>query len=179
LLSSTNPGGLAVVTAHASLRAMRSLLLACLLLSSALLLRAEPASNDDAAAIHAARLAQNAAIVAHDLDRIASFWTDNVIIQRGLGLQAIGKDAYLQLFRDDGPSPAFLYQRIPEAIEVSPDWPLAFESGHWEGSLNGRVLISGKYSAQWVLRDGHWFIRGEVFVALTGHDEGKQQKAIP
>jgi ketosteroid isomerase-like protein len=140
-------------------------------------IRAANAADQDA--VRAARLAQNAAIVAHDLDRIASCWTDNVIIQRGFGLQCIGKDAYLQLFRDDGRGPAMLYQRIPETIEVSPDWPLAFESGHWEGSLNGRVLVSGKYSAQWVKRDGRWLIRGEVYVALIAHGEGKQLKAIP
>jgi ketosteroid isomerase-like protein len=156
---------------------MKSPLLACLALLFALTARA--ADTPDQAAIRTARLAQNAAIVAHDLDRIASCWTDNVIIQRGLGRQAIGKEAYLQLFRDDGPGPALLYQRIPDTIEVSPDWPLAFESGHWEGSLNGRVLVGGKYSAQWVKRDGRWLIRGEVYVALTGHDEGRQQKAVP
>ena len=156
---------------------MRSLLPACLALLFALTARA--ADTPDQAAIRTARLAQNAAIVAHDLDKIASYWTDNVIIQRGLGLQVAGKDAYLKLFRDDGPGPAVLYQRIPDSIEVSPDWPLAFESGHWEGTLNGHVLFRGKYSAHWVKRAGHWLIRGEVYVALTGHDEGKQQQAVP
>ncbi len=156
---------------------MKSLSLACCVLLSALSVRA--ASTPDQAAIRAARLAQNAAIVAHDLDRIAFFWTEDVIIQRGFGLQVSGKAAYLQLFRDDGPGSIYVYQRIPEAIEVSPDWPLAFESGYWELRAKDRVLVRGKYSAQWVKRGRQWFIRGEVYVALTGYDEGKQQKATP
>src|SRR3954467_2435416 len=118
---------------------MKLPLLAGVALVFALVARA--ADTPDQASVRAARLAQNAAIVAHDLDRTASFWTENVIIQRGFGLQAIGKEAYLQLFRGDGPNPAFLYQRIPESIDVSPDWPLAFESGHWQGILSGRILV--------------------------------------
>ena len=156
---------------------MKTPLLACLVLLSALSLRA--ADSPDQAAIRAGRLAQNAAIVAHDLDRIAFFWTDDVIIQRGFGLQVSGKAAYLQLFRDDGPGSVYVYQRIPEAIEVSPDWPLAFESGCWERRAKDRVTVRGRYSAHWVKRDGQWLIRGEVYVALTGYDEGKQQKAVP
>ena len=168
---------LAAVGAPDSLRSMKSSRFVGLALLCALAARG--ADTSDQAAIRAARLAQNAAIVAHDLERIAAGWTDDVIIQRGFGLQAVGKIAYLQLFRDDGRKPAMIYQRIPDTIEVSPDWPLAFESGHWEGSVNGRVLVSGKYSAQWVKRDVRWLIRGEVYVALMGHDEGKQLKAVP
>lgn len=156
---------------------MRASFLACLVLLFAASVRA--ADTPDQAAIRAARLAQNAAIVAHDLDRIAFFWTDDVIIQRGFGLQVSGKAGYLQLFRDDGPGSIYVYQRIPEIIDVSPDWPLAFESGYWERRAKDRVIVRGKYSAQWVKRSGQWFIRGEVYVALAGFAEGKQEKVTP
>jgi len=55
------------------------------------------------AAIKQARLRQNAAIASHDLDAIASYWTDDVTICRGLGLQLAGKAAYRKLFADDDP----------------------------------------------------------------------------
>ncbi len=144
--------------------------------------KARPSAAVDQSAIRAARLAQNAAIVRRDLDAIASFWTDNVTICRGLGLQVAGKAAYLELFRGDDPVNGLVYERIPGDISVSADWPLAFETGQWVGRRGGRtgpVILSGRYSAQWVKRDGHWLIRGEVYVALEAFAEGKQLKAAP
>lgn len=138
----------------------------------------KPASSEQDA-IRAARLAQNAAIVRHDLDAIASHWTDNVTICRGLGLQVAGKADYLKLFRSDDPATGTVYERIPDDISVSADWPLAFETGHWVGRAKGAAIITGKYSAQWVKRDGHWLIRGEVFVALDGQGDGKQLPSAP
>jgi ketosteroid isomerase-like protein len=139
---------------------------------------ARSATEDRAAAVRSARLAQNTAIVAHDLDRIASFWTDNVTICRGLGMQVAGKEGYLQLFREDGPGNV-VYQRHPDEVAVSPDWPLAFETGHWEGRQNGQVVIAGRYSAQWVRRGDRWLIRGEVYVALEAQGAGRQMQAAP
>ena len=146
------------------------LLLLCLNLATA--------HGDAGAEVRAARLAQNAAIAARDLNRIAAYWTDNVIIQRGLGAQAIGKAAYLDLFRNDG-ADAVVFERFPDTVEVSPEWPLAFETGHWEGRLNGRAIIRGKYSAQWVKRGSEWLIRGEVYVALQDLSPRKDQHAVP
>ena len=51
-------------------------------------------NTSEEAAIRRARLEQNAAIVKHDLDAIASYWTDDVTICRALGLQLAGKAAY-------------------------------------------------------------------------------------
>ena len=47
------------------------------------------------------------------------------------------------------------------------------------GKADGPVVISGRYSAQWVKRDGNWLIRSEVFVALDGAGIGKDLKATP
>ena len=138
-----------------------------------------PAAADEAAEIRSARLAQNAAIVRHDLAAIASFWTDNVTICRGLGLQVAGKAGYLELFRNDDPVNGIVYERIPDDIEVGRDWPLAFETGHWVGRRAGQPVLGGRYSAQWV-RDGQkWLIRGEVYVALKAEGEGKTMPAAP
>ena len=62
-----------------------------------------------------------------------------------------------------------VYERTPDQIQVSAQWPLAFETGHWTGrrGANGATIIGGRYSAHWVQRSGRWLIRSEVFVALT------------
>lgn len=133
----------------------------------------------DVSAIRRARLAQNAAIVAGDVEGIARHWTEDVDIRRGLGGFVQGKQAYRQLFADD---PHNLFVRTPLRIEVSDTWPLAFESGEWawhEGSKDAPVIVSGRYSAQWVKRDGHWLIRGEVFTALHCQGVGCTKPAIP
>ena len=68
------------------------------------------------------------------------------------------------------------------SIDVSSVWPLAFETGRWEGHLGseqGPVVIGGRYSAQWVKRGDRWLIRSEVFVALEGSGTGLQMKAVP
>lgn len=137
----------------------------------------------DQEVIKAERARQNAAIAAYKLDDVVMFWTDDVTICRGLGTQLAGKAAYRKLFESDVPSPTqIVYQRQLSAVEVSPHWPLAFETGTWSGHLggvSGPVVISGRYSAQWVKRDGRWLIRAEVYVALDGTGAGLKFKAAP
>ena len=141
-----------------------------------------PAS--DRAVIKQARLAQNAAIAAHRIDDIASYWTDDVSICRALGAQLSGKAAYRQLFAEDDPKNpnVIVYVRTPKDIEVSSHWELAFETGVWSGhvgSVAGPVALGGRYSAQWVKRDGHWLIRSEVYVALSASGPGLTMKSLP
>ena len=115
---------------------IRILVIGALLLNSAAM-AVQPSAGADKAAIRHARLRQNAAIVSHDLDAIASYWTDDVTICRGLGIQMAGKAAYLKLFAEDDPvSPGvIIYERDPVSIDVSSVWPLAFETGVWKGHL--------------------------------------------
>jgi ketosteroid isomerase-like protein len=120
-------------------------------------------------AVRAAREAQNRAIASGDVERITSYWTEDVEIRRGLGALAVGRDAYRKLFIETGFDSAVVYQREPSTVTISSAWPLAYESGTWAGHLGsatGPVVIGGSYAAQWVKREGHWLIRGEVFVAL-------------
>jgi ketosteroid isomerase-like protein len=144
---------------------------------------AAPADRE-AQAVRTARLRQNAAIASHDLDAVAAGWTEDVTICRALGTQVAGKAAYRQLFETDDPASAdtLVYERIPADVEVSPVWNLAFETGTWTGRDHGgkgAALIRGRYSAQWVKRDGRWLIRAEVFVALAGEGPGLKFKAVP
>ena len=127
----------------------------------------------EAAAVRAARTAQNSAIAAGDLDRAASYWTDDVVIRSALGRVIQGRATYRSTLGADSVT---VYKREPERVDVSDNerWPLAFESGSWTGRdpKNGRPLIRGRYAAQWIKRDGRWLIRSEVFVALGCANSG-------
>ena len=121
----------------------------------------------EAAAVRAARSAQNTAIAGRDLDRAASYWTDDVVIRSGLGRVIQGSASYRSTLGADS---ATVYRREPAHVDVSDNdsWPLAFEEGTWTGrdARTNRPLIRGRYAAQWIKRDGRWLIRSEVFVAL-------------
>ncbi len=161
--------------------------LAGLFAAVAIGIAATPAASPatDSVTIKSERLRQNSAIAKLRVDpaEIAAFWTDDVTICRGLGVQLAGKAAYQKLFEADSTdSKRIVYERLPSAIEVSPHWPLAFETGVWNGhlgDLSGPTIISGRYSAQWVKREGRWLIRAEVYVALDGAGSGLDSKAAP
>jgi ketosteroid isomerase-like protein len=141
------------------------------------------ATPDDEQAVRAARTAQNAAIAAGDLGRAASFWTEDVTVRRALGQPLSGREAARKAL-EPPPEPAtrLIYQRLTKEVEVSPAWPLAFETGTWEGhqrTPGGPVVIGGRYSAQWVKRAEGWLIRSEVFVALHCRGVGCESKAVP
>ena len=141
------------------------------------------AGSDGAAAIRAARTAQNNAIAVGDAGRAASFWTDDVTVRRALGQTVNGRDAARQALESAGTSETRLvYQRLTGTVDLSARWPLAFETGTWEGHLGvvtGPTVINGRFSAQWVRRGDRWLIRSEVFVALTCSGVGCESVAVP
>jgi len=143
-----------------------------------LLLSVEKLAADEAANIRQARANQNRAMCAQDTELAASYWTDDVTLRRGLGSSVIGKEAYRALLDKE----QLFYVREPEFVEISPDWPLAYESGRWTAhyeGVDGPIAISGRYSAQWVKREEEWLIRSEVFVALSCHDSENSWTAMP
>ncbi len=144
-------------------------------------LMATPAA--DRAAIRAVRVAQNQAIASGDLDRAATFWTEDVTVRRALGQSLSGREAARRALEPPTPpAPRLIYQRLTKDVEVSPKWALAFETGIWEGhqtTIAGPVVIGGRYSAQWVKRGDRWLIRSEVFVALTCAGVGCESVAVP
>jgi len=137
----------------------------------------------EADAIREARARQTAAIASGDLDRVASYWTDDVTIRRALGQSVAGAAASRKIFATDGHgAAALIYQRRAVEIDVSETWPLAYEAGIWSGHLGSVAtpeIIGGRYSAQWVKRDGRWLIRSEVFVALSCRGDGCGLAAVP
>ena len=143
---------------------------------------AQSTSPSDAKAIRAARMGQNAAMAAGMADSAATWWTDDVTIRRGLGGSVSGAEGYKGILeRGPVPDTALVYQRKTADVSVSSVWPLAFETGTWTARAGGKgpALITGRYSAQWVKRDAKWFIRSEVFVALTCAGRGCASKAVP
>ena len=141
------------------------------------------AAPADESAIRAARTAQNLAIAAGDLDRVASTWTEDVTVRRALGQPLSGRDAARKALEPPAaPAPHLIYQRLTREVEVSAKWPRAVETGTGEGRLgtvSGLAVINGRYSAQWVKRGGDWLIRSEVFVALTCSGAGCDAAAVP
>jgi ketosteroid isomerase-like protein len=141
-----------------------------------------PAQSADAGLIRAARIAQTAAMAKGDVERAATWWTDDVAIRRGLGAPVNGVAAYKAILeRAPVSDTAIVYDRKTTGVTVSDHWPLAFETGTWVARRGGTgpALITGQYSAQWVKRNGKWLIRGEVFVALTCAGVGCDSKALP
>jgi ketosteroid isomerase-like protein len=137
----------------------------------------------DESAIRSARIIQTKAIADNNLDLVASYWTPDVTIRRALGQPLTGIDAARKVMEPTGSAaPTVIYQRETVSLEVSPNWPLAFEEGRWSGylgSVGTTPVVSGRYAAQWVKRDGKWLIRSEVFVALTCADSGCKYPAAP
>jgi ketosteroid isomerase-like protein len=147
-----------------------------------------PTAGDgpDVRAVRAARAAQNRAIAALDTAAVASFWTEDVEIRRGLGVLVTGREAYKRLFNPDPGAVArgeeLIYQREPASVVISARWPLAYEEGTWvghAGGADGPARIGGRYAAQWVKRGDRWLIRGEVYVALTCAGAGCASSAAP
>jgi ketosteroid isomerase-like protein len=140
------------------------------------------------AAVRAARITQTQALAKDDLDTVVKYWTPDITIRRALGQPVDSAAAARKLLEPaPGSNPAananrIVYQRVPVSVDVSPNWPLAYEEGRWSGhigSVDNKSVIGGRYSAQWVKRDGQWLIRSEVFVALSCADAGCKSVAVP
>ena len=140
-------------------------------------------SAHDEAAIREVRAVQTRALLSGDLDRAQRHWATDITIRRAMGQVVNGVDEARAVFTPQGESARRVaYRREPVDVQVSPDWPLAYEEGQWSGHLggaDGEQILAGRYAAQWVLRDGHWLIRSEVFVALGGYGPGRDFKAVP
>lgn len=139
--------------------------------------------NNDAQLIEVARNIQSRAMADGNMDLVEQFWTADVTMRRALGQAITGKAEYRKMLEPDANSTSTItYQRKTTFVEVSTHWPLAYEDGRWSGyvgGVNGERVISGRYGAQWVKRDGQWLIRSEVFVALSGSTEGYKFQALP
>lgn len=131
---------------------------------------AEEQEKQDVERIRAARADYNVAIADHDVDRILDFLDDDYQITASLGQMSSGRDNEAEIWSGLFASrEEVVYVRSPESIRVSDRYPLASESGTWEGrwvTANGVVQTGGSYAAMWRKVDGEWKVRTELFVAL-------------
>lgn len=143
------------------------------------------ATAGDEAAIKEARRLQTQALARNDLDTVVKYWDPAITIRRALGHPVDGAAAARKLLEPTGtpnPATAIVYQREATSVSVSPNWPLAYEEGRWSGHVgnaDAKPILSGKYAAQWVKRNGTWLIRSEVFVAIDCADAGCKAAALP
>jgi hypothetical protein len=150
--------------------------LALVIPASALLVSAGPLPADRDQ-VRERRLAYTAAIQARRPDLMRSFLAPEMVQLSSNGETTIGRDQVLQTYsRIEFRDPNFIvYERIPDAIDISDNGRFAVERGHWRGRFrqpNGGVTgNSGLYQAGWIKRDGTWWIRTESYVRLHCADE--------
>ena len=132
---------------------------------------AGPASaQDPVARIRAVRQESNAAIARHDIETQLSFLDSLYQITLGSGGLEHGKASQREgTARAFARAPDVRYVRTPETIEVSASQTRAAEFGNWVGTATENGVVrrwGGRYAAHWVLVDGAWKIRAELFVTL-------------
>jgi len=141
-----------------------------------LAIMAVAADHVDDQAIRAARAASNAAIAAHDIDGIVGVMDVDYQVTASLGAFGRGVDEERDIWSDMFASRSkLLYVRTPDEIELSADYPLAAETGHWTGSWEtgeGEVNTGGRYTAMWRKVEGAWKLRSELFIALYCEGRG-------
>ena len=74
----------------------------------------------EAAEVRAARAAQNTALARHDLDRAATFWTDDIVIRSGLGRVIESKTAYKNAFAGEPDLDGLTLLHSEEGTGMSP-----------------------------------------------------------
>jgi ketosteroid isomerase-like protein len=139
----------------------------------------------DEAAIRQARRVQTQALARDDLETVVKYWTPDITIRRALGhpieTAAAARKA-IEPTPGQNPATRMIYQRETVSVSASSNWPLAYEEGRWSGHVGNVAnapIISGRYGAQWVKRDGRWLVRSEVFVAIDCADAGCKAAALP
>lgn len=162
-----------------------ALALSLALLGGSAIAQTASSTAADEAAIREARRIQTEALAKNDLDTVVKYWTPDITIRRALGHPVETAAAARKLLEPTGtvnPATAIIYQREAVSVTASANWPLAYEEGRWSGhvgDVKNAPILGGRYSAQWVKRDGKWLIRSEVFVALTCADAGCKAAALP
>ena len=118
--------------------------------------------NDD---LQSRRESYNAAIAAHDADKIASHLTDDYEVTTSTGQIRKGRDASRAAWHAHfSADPTVTFVRTPDEFAVDGD--TATERGTWTGSyaLSCRLQeLRGSYTAVWRRVDDEWFVATERF----------------
>ncbi|MEB2785602.1 YybH family protein [Algoriphagus persicinus] len=119
------------------------------------------------AQILAQREASNQALRAFDDELNASFSTEDALITTGAGTLISGKKELIKYIQEST-GPRMYWIRTSDEVLVNSKSNLAWETGTWEGYLEGsdEAVVEGKYSAQWTKKSGTWLIQSQLFVTL-------------
>ena len=126
---------------------------------------AQTRNDKNVATIKSLRAASNEAIAKHDLNELAKYWLDDLVLVRGNSSHLTGKDTIVSAWRKQFmENPKVAYVRTPSEIIISSNDSLAWETGTWKAvnSYSG----GGKYSAMWKRTNSSWKIMAELFVSL-------------
>lgn len=126
--------------------------------------------------IRSLRAQSNAAIARHDVEGVVSLFDAEYQVTAGSGVlyhdRAADPERWAETFAraDD-----LVFVRTPESVEASSAGDRAAEVGVWSGSwstADGVRSTGGRYAAHWVLTNGQWKLRSELFVALRCEGAG-------
>ncbi|MDF8333961.1 nuclear transport factor 2 family protein [Novosphingobium cyanobacteriorum] len=119
-------------------------------------------------AIRLRRAAFNRALAEADLAAIGPILSPNCILVTGTDSAVIaGRKAQLVAWkREFAARPRTAYTRTTETVTVSAIEPIAMETGHWQGLIEGQVQASGTYGAKWRQAGADWLLEAEIFVTL-------------
>ena len=126
---------------------------------------AQTNTNKDVNLIKSLRTASNEALAKHDIDGMAKYWLNDLVLVRGNSSHLNGKAtiiaAWRKLFNEN---PNVNYIRTPTQIKISKNDTLAWETGTWK-AFNS-YSNGGSYSAMWKKTNNSWKILAELFVSL-------------
>jgi ketosteroid isomerase-like protein len=126
-----------------------------------------------ASIVRAQRARYNAAIAAHDAERLRTFLVDDYhLISGSSGNVDSGADAATRSYADEEfKDPTFVtYRRTPASIVTAKSGKRIAETGRFEGIWNksdGTMRKTGIYLAMWVSSAGTWRLKSEAFVTLA------------
>ena len=144
---------------------MKKIILSCTFLLIVQLTFAQTNNDKDVETIKSLRAASNEALAKHDIDEMAKYWVDDLVLIRGNSSHLTGKDTIVavwkKLFNDN---PKVVYTRTPTLITISNNDTLAWETGQWK-AFNS-YSNGGNYSAMWKKSNNSWKILAELFVSL-------------
>jgi ketosteroid isomerase-like protein len=131
---------------------------------------ATAATGGDVASIRALRAQSNAAIAAHDFERLRPLLVADYASFPGSLGKPLGVEQTAARLGRAFADPGFVtYVRTPGRIAVSSSGKRAAETGTWIGTWrksDGVMRLSGVYQAYWVPVEGRWRLQNESFVTL-------------
>jgi len=121
-------------------------------------------NQNEALAIHEARLSSNAAIARKDVDSVARFWMHDFVQIAGDGSFTKGKAKvaadWKYMFKHSSP----VFERLPDEITINAAGDMAWEKGTWNYKTD---KFHGNYSAMWRKIKGEWLTQCEMYVSLN------------